>query len=182
MQGGIVSDIKNDAGKVSFYFLPDDFEQYILVSLQGRTDLRYGQIISISGKLQLPKNTTFDYVGYLAKENVYARMSYAQIIVIEQSSRYYPSVIMFTIKAWYDRRVSAILATTEAGLVKGILLGDKADIPDEVIKLFQKTGTGHMVAVSGFNITIIIAVLVHGFRYFGRRLGIVVLQRSFGRL
>lgn len=173
-QGQVVSDIKNDVGKVSFYFLPDDFEQYILVSLQGRTDLRYGQIISISGKLQLPKNTTFDYVSYLAKENVYALVSYAQVSVIQRPVWYNPSVIMFAIKSWYDHRVSAILAIAEAGLVKGILLGDKADIPDEVIKLFQKTGTGHMVAVSGFNITIIIAVIVHGFRYFGRRLGIVV--------
>lgn len=173
-QGQVVSDIKNDDGKISFYFRPHEFEEYILVSLQGRTDLRYGQVITISGKVQLPKNTTFDYVSYLAKENVYALMSYAQVIVREQSSWRDPAVTMFAIKAWYDRRVSAILATGEAGLVKGILLGDKADIPDDIIKLFQKTGTGHMVAVSGFNITIIIAMLVHGFRYFGRRLGIII--------
>jgi competence protein ComEC len=57
----------------------------------------------------------------------------------------------------------------EHGLLIGILLGDKSAIDSDIIKNFQATGTTHIIAVSGFNISILIIALQKPSRYLGRR-------------
>jgi competence protein ComEC len=44
-------------------------------------------------------------------------------------------------------------------LLAGILLGVESGIPDEVDQAFRDTGTSHIIAISGFNITIIGSVM-----------------------
>ena len=53
-------------------------------------------------------------------------------------------------------------------MLAGILLGDESGISDQVGQAFQDTGTSHVIVISGFNITIIIGLLVGVFsRLFG---------------
>lgn len=44
-------------------------------------------------------------------------------------------------------------------LVLGLLLGDKADFPKQVLDQFSAAGISHIIALSGFNITVIIVCL-----------------------
>jgi competence protein ComEC len=56
----------------------------------------------------------------------------------------------------------------EASLLAGILLGVEKGIPTPVRKAFDKTGTSHIIAISGFNMTIIAGLFAGSF---GRLLG-----------
>lgn len=51
----------------------------------------------------------------------------------------------------------------EASLLAGILLGIESGIPPEVREAFVATGTSHVIAISGFNITIVAALFTAGF-------------------
>ncbi|HSM23649.1 MAG TPA: ComEC/Rec2 family competence protein [Anaerolineaceae bacterium] len=48
--------------------------------------------------------------------------------------------------------------------MSGILLGIETDIPGDLKKAFQNTGTDHIIAISGFNMTILAGIFLKGFR------------------
>ncbi len=53
-------------------------------------------------------------------------------------------------------------------MLAGILLGDESGISEKVDRAFRDTGTSHIIVISGFNITIIVGLLVGVFnRIFG---------------
>lgn len=60
----------------------------------------------------------------------------------------------------------------ESALLSGILLGVDNDIPDNIQTAFRVTGTTHIIAISGFNISILAALFSSVFyRLFGPRKG-----------
>jgi competence protein ComEC len=57
-------------------------------------------------------------------------------------------------------KIDAAFAPRSAGLFSGILFGDTSSMPLSVATDFRRTGTTHIVALSGFNVTIILQALV----------------------
>ncbi len=58
----------------------------------------------------------------------------------------------------------------QASLLSGIILGNQTGMPAELVRAFQATGTTHIIALSGFNVTIIVnSVMVVLVRVVGRR-------------
>ncbi len=58
----------------------------------------------------------------------------------------------------------------QASLLAGIILGNQNGMPAELTQAFQATGTTHIIALSGFNVTIIVSsVMVVLVRLIGRR-------------
>lgn len=43
----------------------------------------------------------------------------------------------------------------DAGILKAVLLGDKGDMEDEIVRLYQKNGTSHVLTISGLHISLI---------------------------
>ena len=62
---------------------------------------------------------------------------------------------LFRFKAKSLRLTDIIFPAPEASLVKGILLGDDDDIPEDLSENFRRSGTSHLIAISGFNIAIV---------------------------
>ncbi|PJF23983.1 MAG: hypothetical protein CUN53_20140, partial [Phototrophicales bacterium] len=60
----------------------------------------------------------------------------------------------------------------ESSLLAGILLGVDTGLTKELQEAFKNTGTAHIIAISGFNISIIAALFVTFFsRFLGERRG-----------
>ena len=53
------------------------------------------------------------------------------------------------------RRLSGFASPVTAGILKGILLGDRSDIPDDINKLYRSGGIAHILAISSLHITMI---------------------------
>ena len=51
------------------------------------------------------------------------------------------------------------LPEPEAGLLVGILLGDESGISEEVYEDFSQVGAAHIIAISGFNMTLLAGIL-----------------------
>jgi ComEC/Rec2-related protein len=58
------------------------------------------------------------------------------------------------------KKLKQLLPAREAGLVAGILLGVKTELPEEFYQALVKTGTMHVVAASGYNITVVVGVVM----------------------
>lgn len=59
-------------------------------------------------------------------------------------------------------RIDESFTPRSAGLLAGIIFGDTSSMPIAVSTDFRRTGTTHIVALSGFNITIILQTVVAG--------------------
>lgn len=60
-------------------------------------------------------------------------------------------------RAYVRRVMEERLPADEAGLMMGILLGDTSTVPPDVKADFKTTGLSHILAVSGLNVTILVA-------------------------
>jgi competence protein ComEC len=52
------------------------------------------------------------------------------------------------------------LSPNEAGMMKALVLGDRHAIPEHIRELFVRTGTAHVLAISGLHVGLIALVLV----------------------
>jgi len=66
---------------------------------------------------------------------------------------------LLRLRATITGRLTKLFSAREAGLLNGILLGDTTAMPKSALDDFRRTGTTHIVALSGFNVTIILTAL-----------------------
>lgn len=59
-----------------------------------------------------------------------------------------------------ENRINKILPEPQASLLAGILLGRKRFLSENLIEKFNRTSTTHILVVSGYNITIIAALII----------------------
>ena len=156
----------------------------ILVTVNNFPKFNYGDAISAKGALQKPINfTDFDYITYLKKEGIRTTMFYPEI---SDSDKRYDSMIyqsmgffekakiglyrkIFLVKRSFESAVAKSVAEPNAAFVNGILLGSRQNIPENLKEAFNKTGTTHILAISGYNIMIISWAVLSGLIIFFRR-------------
>ena len=125
----------------------------------------YGDEIKSAGILQKPESfNDFDYPAYLAKDQIYTVMYYP---VIEHRASGGGDALhrgLFQIKHAFEGTLERVVAEPHAAFLKGIILGSRASMPDWLLEIFRVTGVMHIIALSGFNITIIADNLTRALR------------------
>lgn len=66
--------------------------------------------------------------------------------------------LLFSIRDGVNTALSLLLPEREAGLASGLILGEKSSLSAETKRLLQTSGTMHIIALSGYNITIILGL------------------------
>lgn len=127
---------------------------------------------TITGKLQfaLPTSSAdFDYANYLAKDNIYLTATQAGELHAQPSPR--PTFLgaLYHAKHWVADAIHRFLPEPHSSLLAGLLLGIKTDLSDSFRLALKNSGTSHIVALSGFNVTIIITFLLFMLRTLPRR-------------
>jgi competence protein ComEC len=114
----------------------------------------YGDELEIEGLLETPPELEgFSYREYLARQGIYSILRRSQITLIErgQGSAWRRLLLGFKRKA--QRVIALILHEPQAALLTGILLGVETGIPAGLMDAFLATGTAHIIAISGLNLT-----------------------------
>ncbi|MCL5276136.1 MAG: ComEC family competence protein [Chloroflexi bacterium] len=134
----------------------------VLLRADKRIDWRYGDIVRAYGVLDAPPVfADFDYRDYLARQNVFAwiaRPDPLQRIGADQGSPLMSALLR--VKADVRRSVQRSMPAPESALLNGILIGDANELPQGIANAFRRTGAAHIVAISGFNVSIVIALIV----------------------
>ncbi|MBN1487913.1 MAG: ComEC/Rec2 family competence protein, partial [Anaerolineae bacterium] len=132
----------------------------ILVKAPPYADVNYGDLIHVSGALiEPPVYGEFSYKGYLAQQGIYALLRNGQQITVSaehQANLFFDYLLRF--KAHTHQVLLRLLPEPQASLLSGILLGIESGIPEDLEADFSITGTSHIVAISGFNLTLIAGV------------------------
>lgn len=116
----------------------------------------YGDTIEISGKVETPENfSDFDYRSYLAKDGIFWISRYPEIDLLGKSKNYELYGILFAIKNSFINQINEILPEPQSSFLAALLVGARRSLPANLVESFKKTGTSHIVAISGYNISII---------------------------
>ncbi|MBM4080542.1 MAG: ComEC family competence protein, partial [Planctomycetes bacterium] len=130
-------------------------------------DLKYGDLIEITGYLRTPSGPRnpgqFDFADYLHRKGIEAYLSAQSAQNLKRLAENQGSFIKAQIyrlgrhfKDTIDRELPSKDAHDErASLVRCIVLGEREAVSDELNDAFIKTGTVHLLAVSGLNVALI---------------------------
>lgn len=154
----------------------------ILITFPDSRHKSIDDVIFFTGKLSLPvNNETFDYRTYLILDNTYTTtsISFPEKIGINPSSKF--SIFIRDTREKLLSIMEEIYPGESAKLLEGILIGERANLSAETKKNFNTSGLTHIIAVSGFNITIILIFLSFLFRSFSIfiRLSLAILCVGF---
>ncbi|MFI5212139.1 MAG: ComEC/Rec2 family competence protein, partial [Ignavibacteria bacterium] len=131
------------------------------------TDLIYGDIVEISGKLErLPHRRNpgeFDYGEYLRLHEidaVFTGFGYDKISLSgHDEPSYYKSHIIYPVREYSIRVIDEMIGGDEGEFLKGLVLGERSNISRGIKENFINAGVAHIIAVSGLNVAYVIIIL-----------------------
>ncbi len=153
----------------------------VLVYHRWLADVRYGDELQLEGRLETPpKFDRFDYQGYLARQGIHSVMRYPHFSVQGRGHGNPFLSALYSARERFAQAISRALPEPQAAIASGILLGIRSGIPEEIVQQFRLTGTSHILAVSGHNLTVVAGLIaVLSGRLLGRRhwtyLGIILM-------
>lgn len=158
-------------------------EGKILVNLFAPARLAYGDEVILQGKLHYPfefdKDRKFSYRDFLARKGVRFILSakktaYVKVLGTGQGNWLYAHILKLRDRS--EEIFFRYLSPAEAGIMQAMVVGDTSRVPARINDLYIRTGTAHILAVSGFNVGIMAAVVFLFLRLFpiGRRWQIVL--------
>lgn len=138
----------------------------ILVTAKSYPQYHYGDRLSIIGPIALPQaGGEFNYRNYLAKDGIFTTVSFADIasnaIQLPLLERFQVRLFrtIFIVKQRFQESIRHSISEPNAAFMNGILLGSKENLPDQIKQDFQRTSMTHVLAVSGYNITIVAEII-----------------------
>ncbi len=121
----------------------------------------YGDLLEISGKLETPPVLPdFDYRDHLLRQGITSIVNYPQAHLLKHDEGSPFRSALIDARSSLSGALSDVLPEPEASLAGGILFGARAAIPRDLRDDMNATGTSHLVAVSGQNVTMVAGLLI----------------------
>jgi len=121
--------------------------------------VRYGDRVTLYGKLSPvlgPSNPgQFDARGYLERKGIRARLSVpgaAGVVIATRAPWWDAAAALEGLRAGAARRIGDCFDSETAAVLDCLLLGMRAQLPQDIRDLFQRSGTFHFLVVSGLHI------------------------------
>jgi competence protein ComEC len=133
----------------------------ILVFAGREKEVFYGDKIKVIGFLEEPENfitssgKEFNYKRYLANEDIYFVIKNAEISVLSKDNGNKIKSILFKIRKSFIQNINRVIPIPESDLAGGLILGIRGGFDNETKNEFIETGTMHIIALSGYNISIV---------------------------
>ncbi|MBN2016207.1 ComEC/Rec2 family competence protein [Candidatus Dojkabacteria bacterium] len=117
-----------------------------------------GQRVKISGDIEgLPKYFKGSYKNSLNAKNIYSIVTRIDGAMYTDNSGVWLQNIPTTYKGIIIDRISSIITEPHASLLTGIVFGGDQILGEELEKDLRSTGTTHIIAVSGYNISVLVS-------------------------
>ncbi len=130
----------------------------------------YGDLLYISGKLKKPISfKSFNYPSYLALHHIYSVLYYPYLKKVPAKLNIYQLIYrhLLDFKQGTQRIINRHLPEPEASLANAMLLAYRRALYPEEVKTFARVGLSHMLAISGTHISILSALIIDFFLFFG---------------
>lgn len=131
----------------------------VLLIAERATDLSFGDTVRAVGILERPEpfgtaGRMFDWGEYLRKDGIVMVMRPRQIEIVAEGD---PSVrgTLFALKHTLESSIERTLEEPRAGLLQGLLLGNRDALAETLKNDFITAGLIHVVVLSGYNMSLV---------------------------
>jgi competence protein ComEC len=141
----------------------------VLVFIKGRHDFDYGDQLLLQGALYRPFNRSASgsgqrsYGSYLASQGIYAVIQVktkAHVLLLPRNRGWPIQRFALCLKKKIETIIYRRLSPVCASIVCAMVLGEKRNISPVIYKSMMRSGTVHILVVSGFNVGIVVFFLV----------------------
>lgn len=122
---------------------------------------RYGQRLRFQARLNRPRNYrnpgAFDYEGYLADQGIVALASskVANVEVLPGFSGSHAELWRTRLHRSIIQQIAQLWPPEQAALIDALLIGENAFVGRDLLTDFQRTGTYHVLVISGLKVAIL---------------------------
>ncbi len=133
----------------------------------GWPEARYGDEVRVTGSLRKPGMIEdFSYDDYLSLRDIYGVMPRVNVEVVKRfAERAGTNVVeklfagIYAVRDRFELQIARMQPEPHASLLTGLLTGSRGGMPQDLLDAFRVAGLSHIVAISGYNITIIITLV-----------------------
>jgi len=165
IEGTVLDVQKRDTDRYRLVVKTSGEKSKLLINIYGDIGIEnYGDIagrrVQISGKVELPSERrnpkTFDYRLFLQTKGIHVLMNIApyDMTVMDGDVKILTNILS-NIRYNYIYNIIKIMNEKNAGILIGMLFGDKNLLDDDIYEMFQKNGTAHILAVSGLHVGVV---------------------------
>ena len=120
---------------------------------------RYGDRLLVEGRINEPPALDgFDYAAYLARQGI-AEVLDAHSVTLAgegEGRAFYRS--LYELRRRLAVSIAIVVPEPQAALGQATLLGLRRNIPTELTEAFRRTGTAHLLAISGLHVGILLGI------------------------
>ncbi|MHB1007154.1 MAG: ComEC/Rec2 family competence protein [Chloroflexota bacterium] len=121
---------------------------------------RYGDRLEVSGQLATPADFEgFAYREYLARQGIYSQMPFPSTRLLARQPPADGWALLSAARKAAASRIAGLLPEPQASLAAALLLGERGNLPDDLVDAFRVAGVSHVLAVSGWQVTLVAALL-----------------------
>jgi competence protein ComEC len=131
----------------------------VLLRLPRTAPYDYGDALEVRGTLRSPPARESGYGAMLWRQGVRAAMDFPEARALVDEGRPHPQAALHALRRRLEAGIAAALPEPHAGLLVGVLLGGSATLPSDFREAMRTAGLSHVVAVSGFNVTLVAGAL-----------------------
>ena len=165
---GIIAEEPDVREKIQKLTIKTEEIQRVLVTTNRYPEYKYGDKLKITGFLETPPVFEgFNYKDYLKKDGIYSVMNWPKTELTGSGFGNPAMGILLSFKYKFKETVRRFVSPPEAGILEALIFGDEGQISNEWKEKLNITGTRHIVAVSGMNITIIASLILSFFLALG---------------
>jgi competence protein ComEC len=146
----------------------------VLLFVPRYPEYEYGDVLRVTGELETPESfDDFDYKGYLENQGIYTIMRFYRsegIERIDTGQGFKPLEGIYWLRHELADSIARVMPEPQASLTQGVLLGIRYNIPADIKDDFARTGTAHLLAISGLHLSILAGILLSvGIWLFGKK-------------
>ncbi len=158
------------SAKILVYATPPE----VLLARRDSGYFRYGDVLRLEGELRRPAPFNgFDYPAYLANQGISGILYTTSVHMLPRDTGPIGSALLsrvFDLRRGLANRLEQAITEPHVSLAQALLLGLRGALPEDVEESFRRTGTSHLLAISGLHVGVILALtMMATSRLFGRR-------------
>jgi competence protein ComEC len=143
----------------------------VLLREVASTGHHYGDLLTVTAKLETPASSpAFDYRQYLANRGIDSVAYYPEVILTASDRGNAALNLLHKARSALDSAMAKALPEPQASLAQGIVLGERSALPQELKDDLNATSTSHIIALSGYNVTVLAGLVIGALAWLiGRR-------------
>lgn len=141
---------------------------FIFLTLPRASPIAPGNVILTDAPIHPLETKNEQYRMNLLREKIIGEINYPSTFTTRKANLNLWEKNIIAARTLFEQESRNIFWEPQSSLFMGLVAGITADIPENIRQSYKITGLSHLIAVSGFNVTIVMTLLSSFTKRFGR--------------